>query len=246
MQTTQSDVQPVEQGRRTPGMIRGTRGPARQERIERRQREVREAATRIMIATGYHGMSMQAVADEAQMSVGLIYSYFGGKEELLQSVIVEILDEFRVRVPASMTRAGSDPVDRLRQGFQTFCTIIEQKRQGTLLTYRESQTLPESGRRAIIRLELEKTEPFRQAVEDGIASGVFRPVDAELVTHNLKMAAHSWALKHWHLAPRMTLQEYIDRQLELALSAMYATPHRKSSAGSRITPARRVRTGTVA
>ena len=96
MQTTQSDVQPVEQGRRTPGMIRGTRGPARQERIERRQREVREAATRIMIATGYHGMSMQAVADEAQLSVGLIYSYFGGKEELLQSVIVDSLDEFRV------------------------------------------------------------------------------------------------------------------------------------------------------
>ena len=186
MQTTPSAVNPVEPGRRTPGMIRGTRGPARQERIERRQREVREAATRIMIATGYHGMSMQAVADEAQMSVGLIYSYFGGKEELLQSVIVDILDEFRVRVPASMTRAGSDPVDRLRQGFQTFCTIIEQKRQGTLLTYRESQTLPESGRRAIIRLELETTEPFRQAVEDGIASGVFRPVDAELVTHNLR------------------------------------------------------------
>ena len=53
---------------------------------------------------------------------------------------------------------------------------------------------------------------------------MFRPVDAELVTHNLKMAAHGWALKHWHLAPRMTLQEYIDRQLELALLAMYATP----------------------
>jgi len=223
MQTTQGAAQTVEPGRGKAGMTRGTRGAAREERIERRRREVREAATRIMIATGYHGMSMQAVADQAEMSVGLIYSYFGGKEELLQSVIVDILDEFRVRVPASMARVGSDPVDRLRQGFQTFCTIIDEKREGTLLAYRESQTLSESGQREIIRLELETTEPFRQAVEDGIASGVFRPVDAELVTHNLKMAAHSWALKHWHLAPRMTLQEYIDRQLELALLAMYAT-----------------------
>src|ERR1035437_5375606 len=245
MQTTQNDVQPLEPDRPTPG-IRGTRGPAREERIERRRREVREAATRVMTATGYHGMSMQAVADEAQMSVGLIYSYFGGKEELLQSVIVDILDEFRLRVPESMASAGSDPVDRLRQGFQTFCTIIDEKREGALLAYRESQTLPKSGQREIIRLELETTEPFRQAVEDGIASGVFRPVDAELVTHNLKMAAHSWALKHWHLAPRMTLQEYIDRQLELALSAMYVTPRRTSSTGSRTTPARRVRTGPVA
>lgn len=232
MQTTQSAVQPVGPGRDTPGTVRGTRGPARQERIQRRRREVREAATRIMIATGYHGMSMQAVADEAQMSVGLIYSYFGGKQELLQSVIVDILDEFRVRVPASMAKAGSDPVNRLRQGFQTFCTIIDENREGTLLTYRESQTLSEAGRREIIQFELETTEPFRQAVEDGIASAVFRPVDAELVTHNLKMAAHSWALKHWHLAPRMTLQEYIDRQLELALSSMYVRAPRTSSPAS--------------
>ena len=226
MKTTQGAAQTVEPGLRTSGMTRGTRGTrgaAREERIERRRREVRDAATRIMIETGYHGMSMQAVADEAQISVGLIYSYFGGKEELLQSVIVDILDEFRVRVPASMARAGNDPVDRLSQGFRTFCTIIDEKREGALLAYRESQTLPEPGQREIIRLELETTEPFRQAVEDGIASGVFRPVDADLVTHNLKMAAHSWALKHWHLAPRMTLQEYIDRQLELALLAMYAT-----------------------
>lgn len=235
MKTTQGGAQTVEPGPRTPGMTRGTRGTrgaAREERIERRRREVRDAATRIMIATGYHGMSMQAVADEAQISVGLIYSYFGGKEELLQSVIVDILDEFRVRVPASMARAGSDPVDRLRQGFRTFCTIIDEKREGALLAYRESQTLPEPGQREIIRLELETTEPFRQAVEDGMASGVFRPVDAELVTHNLKMAAHSWALKHWHLAPRMTLQEYIDRQLELSLSAMYATPGTPGRAGT--------------
>jgi AcrR family transcriptional regulator len=227
MQTTQSAEQSVQPGRRTAETTRGARGmrgPAREERIERRRREVREAATRIMIATGYHGMSMQAVADEAKMSVGLIYSYFGGKEELLQSVIVDILDEFRVRVPESMARAGSDPVDRLRQGFQAFCTIIDEKHEGALLTYRESQTLPASGQQEILRLELETTEPFRQAVEDGIKSGVFRPVDADLVTHNLKMAAHSWALKHWHLAPRMTLQEYIDRQLELTLLAMYATP----------------------
>src|SRR5674476_633361 len=80
MGMTQRAEQAVEPGRRPAGMTRsprGTRGPAREERIERRRREVREAATRVMTATGYHGMSMQAVADEAQMSVGLIYSYFG-------------------------------------------------------------------------------------------------------------------------------------------------------------------------
>lgn len=73
-----------------------------------------------MITTGYHARSMQAVADDAQMSVGLIYSHFGGKEELLQSVIVESSTSsacgFRRRWPGRVTtpwiasvRASSPP-----------------------------------------------------------------------------------------------------------------------------------------
>lgn len=175
-----------------------------------------------MFETGYHGMSMQAVADEADMSVGLIYQYFGGKEEVLEAVIVEILDGFRVRVPAAMDAAGDDPEDRLRAGFAVFCEVIDSRREATLLAYRESQTLSPSGRSTIIRMEEETTEPFREAVRAGIASGRFRTVSPELVAHNLKMAAHAWALKHWTLSRHHTLEEYVAAEIDLTLSAIRA------------------------
>ena len=184
-----------------------SREKQRQARVERRRAQVLEAAAQIMFRTGYHGMSMQAVADAASMSVGLIYQYFGGKEEVLEAVIVEILDGFRLRVPAAMEAAGDDPEDRLRAGFAAFCEVIDSRREGTLLAYRESQTLSPSGRATIIRMEEETTEPFREAVRRGIASGQFRQVSPELVAHNLKMAAHAWALKHWTLALHHTLEE---------------------------------------
>jgi hypothetical protein len=37
------------------------------------------------------------------------------------------------------------------------------------------------------------------------------------MTHNLMAVAHNWALKHWHLATRYSLDEYIERQLTVAL-----------------------------
>lgn len=37
---------------------------------------------RIMQRSGFHAMSIQSVADEARVSVGLIYQYFGNKEDL--------------------------------------------------------------------------------------------------------------------------------------------------------------------
>lgn len=201
-----------------------SREQARRDRVRRRRAQVLEAAARIMYDTGYHGMSMQAVADRAGMSVGLIYQYFGGKEEVLEAVIVDILDGFREQVPAAMDAAGADPEARLRAGFAAFCAVIDSRREATLLAYRESQTLAPSGRATIIRMEDETIEPFRDAVRTGIAAGQFRAVSPELVAHNLKMAAHAWALKHWDLADHLTLAEYVDAELDLTLSALHATP----------------------
>ena len=45
--------------------------------------------------TGFHQMSMQDLATEANVSVGLIYKYFGGKEDLLLATILRIQDAFR-------------------------------------------------------------------------------------------------------------------------------------------------------
>ncbi len=75
-------------------------------------------------------MSMQAVAEDAGMSVGLIYQYFGGKQEVLRAVIVDILDAFRAEVPAAMAKAGDDPQAQLAAGFAAFCAVIDNKRAG--------------------------------------------------------------------------------------------------------------------
>ena len=191
-------------------------------RVETRRRQILQSATRIMIRTGYHEMSMQAVADDAGMSVGLIYQYFGGKQEVLRAVIVDLIDTFRAEVPAAMAAAGADPEAQLAAGFASFCRVIDAKRAGTMLAYRESQTLDTAGQAEIIRLEQETIDPFRVAVEAGIAAGVFRPVPAELVAHNLKLAAHGWALKHWDVGARLDLTAYIDAELDLLLAAIRA------------------------
>lgn len=198
----------------------GRREERRLARVERRRGQILEAAARIMYRTGYHGMSMQAVAERAGMSVGLIYQYFGGKEDVLEAVIVEILEGFRARVPTAMDAAGADPEARLRAGFIAFSEVIDSRREATLLAYRESQTLSPSGRATIIAMEEETTEPFRAAVRAGIEAGLFRPVSPELVAHNLKMAAHAWALKHWDLARHLTLADYIDAELDLVLTSI--------------------------
>jgi AcrR family transcriptional regulator len=191
----------------------------RAERIERRRRQILDAAARLMQRTGYHAMSVQQLAEAADVSVGLIYQYFGGKLELLEAVIVDILRDFEQTLPERI-RAGSAPEEQLAGAVRAYCEIIDAKREAAVLAYRESATLPPAGLARIKELELRTVQPIRQIVVDGLASGSFRAIDPELVAHTVLMIAHGWALKHWNVGARMSLDDYVRQETSLLLHGL--------------------------
>lgn len=192
-------------------------------RTEWRTRQILDAATTLMERVGFHAMSIQALADEAEVSVGLVYQYFSSKEDVLQAVIVDILNAYGEHVPDTIAAAGDDPVKRLAAGFAAYCRVVDGRHQATALAYRESKTLTPEGLERVKELELSTAQPLLAVIQDGQRRGVFLPVDAELMTHNLMTFAHSWALKHWHLSKRYDLDEYIQRQLAGILRSLLAS-----------------------
>jgi len=200
---------------------------ARHARAQRRSQQLLEAAARLMERDGSEAVSMQAVADEAQVSVGLIYRYFGGKDDLLLAVIINVLDAFAVRVPEAIAAAGEDPVEQLAAAFRSYCEVIDQHRHAAVLTYRESKSLSDAGRARIKQLEIETSEPLRVILREGIACAAFQPVDPDLVAYNLLLLAHAWALKHWYFERTLSLDSYVTKQTALALSALIPSRSRR-------------------
>ena len=199
---------------------------ARQTRSRVRSEQLLAAAARLMAREGSGAVSMQALAGEAGVSVGLIYRYFGGKDELLLAVICNVLDAFAVDVPDAIEAAGSDPVHQLAAAFRAYCTVIDTHRHAAVLTYRESKSLSEEGREKLKRLEVETSEPLRATIRAGIDAGIFTAVDADLLSYNLLLLAHGWALKHWYLERTMGLDDYVAKQIALFLNSIIE-PRRK-------------------
>lgn len=189
-------------------------------RASSRRRQLLDAAVAVMGRTGFHQMSMQALAEEAQVSVGLFYKYFGSKEDILLAAIVDILETFRDQLQPAMDRVGDDPVQQLIAGFRQYVTIVDANRDAVVLTYRESRTLDQQGRERIKELEVETSAPMRTAVTEGIAAGLMNRVDTGLVVFDLMMLAHGWALKHWHFAPEFDLEHYTAAQLRFVLPTL--------------------------
>lgn len=193
---------------------------ARQARARARSEQLLGAAARLMAREGSGAVSMQALAAEAGVSVGLIYRYFGGKDEVLLAVICDVLDAFAEAVPAAIKEAGPDPVRRLAAAFRAYCEVIDAHRHAAVLTYREGKHLSEAGLEKIKRREVETSEPLRAVLREGIGAGAFAGADVDLVTHNLLLLAHGWALKHWYLERTLTFDDYVSRQTSLLLASL--------------------------
>ena len=199
---------------------------ARRTLAEHRSRQLLDAAARLMEREGSEAVSMQALAAEAGVSVGLIYRYFGSKEDVLYAVIVDVLDALATALPAALDDAPEDPVRRLAATFTAYCTVIDSHRHSTLLTYRESKSLDAKRRERIKELELETAQPLMRSLRDGVSDGLLVTDDAELVAYDLILMAHAWALKSWYFTKTRDLTSYIDSQLALALRGIVAPKHR--------------------
>lgn len=203
---------------------------AKQARAEQRSAQLLDAAARLMERDGSHAVSMQAVAAEAGVSVGLIYRYFGGKDDLLLAVIVGVLDSFATQVPAAVEAAGEDPVLRLAAAFRSYCEVIDERRHAAVLTYRETKSLDDAGRARIKDLEVQTSEPLRAALREGVKAGLFSVPDLELTAYDLLLLAHAWALKHWYFERTLSLDTYVQRQLALVLKGILEPRHRRKYA----------------
>lgn len=195
---------------------------ARRTLAEQRSRQLLDAAARLMEREGSEAVSMQALAKEAGVSVGLIYRYFGSKEDILLAVITDVLDAFAVAVPDAIEAAGDDPVRRLAAAFSAYCHVIDEHRHAAVLTYRESKSLDAGGREQIKQREVETSQPLRDTIKAGLDAGFLVTVEPDLVAYNLLLLAHAWALKHWYFERTMGLDAYIRAQLALTLRSVLA------------------------
>jgi len=202
--------------------------------IERRRRQVVAAAIALFGKRGYHASTIRDIAAQAGVSVGLIYQYFGDKEDVLFLAIVDVLDSYHDRIPAA-TAGIADPLARFRAAVHAYCRVIDANVDATVLAYRETKSLRKARRNVIKQKEAETNALLARYVEDCIAAGLFgKRLDVALFVYQIVMFAHAWALKAWHFRARMGVDEYVERGLALMLNQVLVRAERRSRAPRRV------------
>jgi AcrR family transcriptional regulator len=102
-----------------------------------RRETILAAAEEVFARSGYHGASLDDVAQAAGISKALIYEHFASKRELHASLIGAHVEEIFRRLQANAA-AGLTGEERLRGGIDAFLSFVEEHREAWRALFRDA------------------------------------------------------------------------------------------------------------
>ena len=182
--------------------------PAQSDKTLRRRREILEGASRVFRQRGLHATGMRDIAAELDMHVGNLYYYFRSKQDLLAFCQQDALDGLLSRAHRILQndrRADS----QLYKLVYSHVQLLNHELPASL-AHLEVEALEPAARRPVLRRRDDYERLLRQAVDNGIRAGLFRPTDPKVATLAI-LGAVNWTVK-WFRPGGLAPIEEIARQ----------------------------------
>lgn len=190
--------------------------------ITRRRGQIVDAAVSLFSKQGYSRTSVQEISKQAGVSIGLIYQYFGDKDDILFLALKLVLETYERDIPPQLI-GKADPLDRLAAALRAYCTVVDGLREATVLAYRATRSLPPHRRVFIENAETRTNQVFRDVLDDCVKQGLLKAPNLDLLTYQFVHFAHAWALKRWAFSGRYDLDTYIAEGTRLLIEP-FLTP----------------------
>ena len=169
-----------------------------------------QATLKLSNEKGFHAMSLRDLSRETKLSMGALYSYFAGKDGLLEiiheqgrAITFRVLDEH-------VAKTGTAP-ERLESAVRTHLYLSEVMRDWFFFAYMETRYFRKKEHKKAMAGELYTEQLFSDILEQGRAEGVFFLESPLLTASAIKAMLQDWYLKRWKYRRRnITIDTYAD------------------------------------
>jgi len=111
----------------------------------------------------------------------------------------------------------------LLRAVEAYCTVVDRHRAATVLAYRSTKSLSPDRRLLIQQRETETNDIIAAAIVACMKAGLIREINVDVLTYQIVLVAHGWALKSWYFKSRLTLEDYIRASLDIILTGVLTT-----------------------
>lgn len=153
-------------------------------RRDRKVQDILTAAADVLAERGYHGMSLDEIAERLDLTKATLYHYFPSKEALVTACLEGMATRSNHRLAEVAADTDGSASERLHRLIVTQLLIIVREQPQMARMFLQPMDWPETYRQRTKALRREHDEIFRSVVREGIASGEF-DVDETIAMHNL-------------------------------------------------------------
>lgn len=159
-----------------------TGDPAERAKLERR-RQILSAAKAVFAEAGYHGASIHAIIERAQIARGTFYLYFESKSAVFDSILDQALSDLRTKIHRIAVGDPDAPAPQVQLRDQVVATLeyIVSDRPLALLLLSAGHTPDAEATERLDQFFAEVRDLLRRALETGMEIGLLRPCEPGLV-----------------------------------------------------------------
>lgn len=194
--------------------------------VSRLKRErIIATAVDLFYSNGFGNTTLDAVAQQLNVTKPFIYAHFGSKSDLLAEIcsrgIRASLDVFN-RVAAS----GGSPSDKIQMLVRDFMLAVIENQEHIAIYTREQKHLSPKDAEAINDMRREFDGKFHALLKEGVAAGEFLVDDAQIASLAIGGIV-SWSYVWYRPNGRLTPAETAERISDLVLAMIQAKPGRR-------------------
>jgi AcrR family transcriptional regulator len=210
----------------------------RRARDEKREAVLR-TAVQLFLEQGYHGTTLNDVAERLNITKPALYNYFGGKDEILYECwaigherVDDCIDEINSGVGTGLAK--------LRKLIVRYAEVMTTDYGKSLVRF-DVRDLTEHNRKLVQASKRKVDRAFRAYIKDGIADGSIKPCDIKLSAFAIA-GSLNW-IGHWYQPGGALTAEEIAAQFAIRLTEGIAAKSSRKKADKPPARAKRVRGG---
>ena len=180
--------------------------------------DIVQAAAQVFRLKGYHGASMQDIADAVGLQKASLYHHVSGKQEILGAILDEALD----RLIADLEPvAASDlaPDRKLRQAIRVYMRRLTDNADLAVVLLMEHRRLEAPLREPHIRRRDRYEALWRSILHQGIEQGAFVSCDETSAVFAL-LGVQNWMITWYRPDGRLSVEAMADSFADLFLEGL--------------------------
>ena len=189
--------------------------------VSERREHIAKSVAPLFVRKGYGQTSIREIAKACDMSMGHLYYYIGGKEDVLQIMMDYDLHFYVNLVKKIISSSRSlSPTEALIKVIDQFFRATDAAGDFTLFFYQETKNLQPDARKIIMDRERGLVLEFEKLLYRGCQAGEFQIDNIPMVANNIVISGHMWALRRWLLGKIYSLDDYIQGQTDYVLKSI--------------------------